>query len=87
MACGTPVLCSRIPAFLEVAGDAARYFDPSDSGSIAAAISDLLSHSDQQAFLRQKGLIRAAQFTTSAFVQRHVDIYKEFADAADRDVH
>lgn len=35
---GTPVLCSDIPVFREVAQDAARYFDPDDPAGIADAI-------------------------------------------------
>lgn len=35
----TPVTCSDIPVFHEVAGDAAIYFDPHDEESIAKAIS------------------------------------------------
>ncbi|HVL97128.1 MAG TPA: glycosyltransferase family 1 protein [Solirubrobacteraceae bacterium] len=40
MARGVPVACSDIAVFREVAGDAARYFDPRDPASIAAAIED-----------------------------------------------
>jgi glycosyltransferase involved in cell wall biosynthesis len=36
---GCPVLCSDIPAFREVMEDEAVYFDPSDSGAIARAMS------------------------------------------------
>jgi glycosyltransferase involved in cell wall biosynthesis len=40
MARGVPVVCSDIPVFHEVAGDAARYFDPHDPAAVAAAIED-----------------------------------------------
>jgi glycosyltransferase involved in cell wall biosynthesis len=80
MACGTPVLCSRIPVLLEVAGDAAPYFDPSSAASLAATIDDLESNSEQQALLRRKGLARSKQFTISTFERRHVDLYQEFAE-------
>ena len=40
MARGVPVACSDIPVFHEVAGDAARYFDPHDPAAVAAAIED-----------------------------------------------
>jgi alpha-1,3-rhamnosyl/mannosyltransferase len=38
MACGTPVLCSDIPALREVAGEQAEYFDPRDRGAIRTAL-------------------------------------------------
>jgi len=80
MACGTPVLCSHIPPFLEVAGDAASYFDPYNPAGLAATIDDFLTHPEQHAAFRAKGLDRASQFNTSTFVRRHLDIYKEFSD-------
>ncbi len=42
MACGTPVLCSDIPALREVAGTEAEYFDPGDDASIGSAINRAL---------------------------------------------
>lgn len=38
MACGTTILASDITVFHEVAGDAAIYFDPRDSGDLVKAI-------------------------------------------------
>src|SRR2546430_13058030 len=37
---GVPVACSRASALPEVAGDAARYFDPTDVGDIGDALID-----------------------------------------------
>ena len=38
MACGTPLACSDLPVFREVANDYAYYFDPLDEADIANAI-------------------------------------------------
>lgn len=38
MACGTPLACSDIPVFREVAGSAAEYFNPLCSDDMAAAL-------------------------------------------------
>jgi len=38
MACGCPVLCSELPIFREVAGDAALYFDPQDLSELASLL-------------------------------------------------
>ena len=41
MACGTAVACADTPLFRELTGDCARFFDPADAASIAAAMEDL----------------------------------------------
>ena len=38
MICGTPLACSDLPVFHEVAGDYASYFDPLDSNSISQSL-------------------------------------------------
>jgi glycosyltransferase involved in cell wall biosynthesis len=41
LAMGTPVACSDIPVFREVAGDGAVYFDPRDPSDIARVVRSL----------------------------------------------
>jgi glycosyltransferase involved in cell wall biosynthesis len=60
---GVPVACSRASALPEVAGDAARYFDPYDVGDIAAALGELLGDRALAARLSAAGHERQAQFT------------------------
>jgi glycosyltransferase involved in cell wall biosynthesis len=43
MSYGKPVVCSDIPVFHEVAGDAAIYFNPKSSDSINKCISEILT--------------------------------------------
>jgi glycosyltransferase involved in cell wall biosynthesis len=74
MACGCPVACSDIPALVEVAGDAARTFDPDDADAIAAAVRDLLAHS---AVYRERGLRRASSFTWERAAAQYEDVYRE----------
>jgi glycosyltransferase involved in cell wall biosynthesis len=40
LACGTPVLCSDIPALREIGGDIPEYFDPLDGAAWRAAVLD-----------------------------------------------
>lgn len=47
MQLGTPVACSDIPVFHEVAGSAALYFDPDDPDDIAATLERLI-HADEE---------------------------------------
>jgi glycosyltransferase involved in cell wall biosynthesis len=47
LAANTPVLCSDIPVFREVAGELADYFDPFSTESICASIARVLSHQQE----------------------------------------
>jgi glycosyltransferase involved in cell wall biosynthesis len=60
---GVPVACSRASALPEVAGEAARYFDPYDVQDIAAALSELLGDRALAARLSAAGREREAMFT------------------------
>jgi glycosyltransferase involved in cell wall biosynthesis len=66
MARGVPVACSDRGSLAEVAGDAARLFDPEHPGQIAAAIEALISDRAEAERLRQAGRRRAAGFTWGA---------------------
>lgn len=66
MARGVPVACSGRGSLGEVAGDAARHFDPERPPEIAAAIEVLLGDPGKAERLRAAGLDRAAQFTWAA---------------------
>ena len=46
-AANTPVLCSDIPVFREVASDLADYFDPFSTDSICASVTRVLSRQDE----------------------------------------
>jgi glycosyltransferase involved in cell wall biosynthesis len=47
LAANTPVLCSDIPVFREVAGELADYFDPFSTDSIRASVTRALSHQEE----------------------------------------
>lgn len=66
MARGVPVACSGRASLSEVAGGAARLFDPERPAEIAAAIESLLSDSAEADRLRRAGRERAAGFTWQA---------------------
>jgi glycosyltransferase involved in cell wall biosynthesis len=65
MARGVPVACSGRGSLAEVAGDAARIFDPERVEDIGAAIEALLSNPDEAERLREAGRERAAGFSWS----------------------
>jgi glycosyltransferase involved in cell wall biosynthesis len=63
MACGTPVITSDRTAMPETAESAALLVDPTCTEQIANAISQLMHDSSLHGRLRQKGLVRASQFS------------------------
>lgn len=63
MACGAPVICSNAPALPEVVGDAAITVPPTDVDAWAEILKQVLTNADLRETLRQKGLIRAKQFS------------------------
>ena len=63
MACGVPVACSRIASLLEVAGEAALFFEPTDTGDMAAGIRRLLWDDDLGAGLARLGSARAGELS------------------------
>ncbi len=72
---GSPVACSDIPVFREVAGDTAAYFNPTRPDSLAAAA----AHVMQPAFaerLRTAGRANSASFTWARCVEQTVDAYE-----------
>lgn len=63
MACGTPVLTSRVSSLPEVAGDAAELVDPLRVDEIAAALCRIATDSELRASMRARGLEQARRFT------------------------
>jgi glycosyltransferase involved in cell wall biosynthesis len=81
---GVPVACARASALPEVAGDAARYFDPYDVQAIAEAIIELLGDEALARDLAARGLQRQAQFTWERSAQQTLDFYSRAWLAAGR---
>jgi glycosyltransferase involved in cell wall biosynthesis len=63
MACGCPVVASRIPGLEETCGDAAIYVDPDAPADIAAQVCALLDDPAREAAMREKARSRARGFT------------------------
>jgi glycosyltransferase involved in cell wall biosynthesis len=63
MACGTPVVTSKLSSLPEVVGDAAVFVDPWSVEDIADGLGRALSNESLRAELRAKGLARATAFS------------------------
>lgn len=63
MACGAPVIVSRVGALPEVVGKAGLYVDPQDADGMAEAICRLAEKTELQETLRCKGMEQARQLT------------------------
>jgi glycosyltransferase involved in cell wall biosynthesis len=82
MACGTPVLTSRIAALEEVAGDAAVLVAPHDEPAIAAALGALCTESTLREQLRDRGLAQAARYRWSQVADETLRVYQRLAGAS-----
>jgi glycosyltransferase involved in cell wall biosynthesis len=63
MACGTPVVTSRLSSLPEVVGDAAILIDPYDVGAITDGLRAALDDGPLRALLIEKGYARASTFS------------------------
>ncbi len=79
MACGAPVVCARSSSLPEVAGHAAVYFDPADTGSIAQSLGRLLRNPGYRRLLGERGRARAAQLSWERTARLTLDVYRRAA--------
>jgi len=75
MACGVPVACSDIPALREVAGEAARFFDPRDVESMARVIAEAWDHAEDPVW-RARCQAQAARFSWEETARRTLETYR-----------
>ena len=79
MAAGTPVICSDIPVFAEVAGDAAGLVDATDPKPWADAINRACQDETWIRMLRESGRSRNALFTWQETASRHARVLEAIA--------
>lgn len=75
MGAGTPVLCSDRGALPEVAGEAARLFDPDDEETLAEWLQRLDGDASEREGMRRAGLERARGFTWQRCVEETLAAY------------
>jgi glycosyltransferase involved in cell wall biosynthesis len=76
MARGVPVACSDRGSLREVAGEAARFFDPESPRGIADAVAELVGDTVAAERLRTAGLERARRFSWNATARATLRSYE-----------
>jgi len=74
MAAGTPVVCSDIPVFREVYGEAVRYADPGRPESVAEGVREVLRDAALSESLRAAGRERALDFRKELLIRKYLDL-------------
>jgi glycosyltransferase involved in cell wall biosynthesis len=77
MACGAPVIASRIPSISEVVGSAARLVLPQSASELAQAMTELLRDDHLRKKLGAAGQKRASEYSWSLTAARIREVYKE----------
>ncbi|MBI2052737.1 MAG: glycosyltransferase family 4 protein [Candidatus Ryanbacteria bacterium] len=80
MACGVPVVTSRVPSLKEVAGEAAYLVDPTSIDEISEGMYKVLSEENIRNQLIQKGFRRASQFSWERTAQETLKVYEEIGE-------
>jgi glycosyltransferase involved in cell wall biosynthesis len=77
MASGTPVITSNVSSLPEVVGDAAMLIDPYQPDAIAGAMRRVMLDDRLRDDMRERGLMRAREFSWGRSVTRIKEIYDE----------
>jgi glycosyltransferase involved in cell wall biosynthesis len=76
MACHCPIVCSKTSCFPEIAGNAAKYFDPYSIENMFEVTSEVLNNPIIREDLVNRGLERIKHFTWQDCTNKHVRAYQ-----------
>ena len=77
MACGAPVITSRIPVIMETASGAARLVAPTDLQELTAALVEMLRDPKAREHYSSVGRQRASEFTWERVAQQTLEVYRD----------
>lgn len=80
MACGCPVITSRVFSMPEIAGDAAVLVNPYNVCEITTAMQRVLTNAEMRETLKKKGLKRVKQFSWRKCAEEHMKVYEDVYD-------
>ena len=75
MACGAPVITSRIPSITETVGTAARLVDPRDANELSRAIVEMLTNDGMRKHYCDAGAEHVTEFTWEQTAIKTLEIY------------
>jgi len=78
MACGVPVVCSRIIGVMERVGEAAIQFNPEDTAELSQCLKSILDDSELCARLKKAGLEKVKQMSWDKTARDTINVYEEF---------
>jgi alpha-1,3-rhamnosyl/mannosyltransferase len=76
MACGVPVVASKIPSLLEITAGSAILVDPQDIQEMADAICRVITRKETSFILKEKGLCRAKEFSWFTTAKKVIEVYE-----------
>lgn len=76
MACGTPVVTSKISSMPEIAGDAASLIDPFSPPTIAEALIEILSNEEKRLNMIEDGILNSKRFNWKNSAEKVLSIYE-----------
>ena len=82
MSAATPLVCSDIPVFREVAADAALFVPPDDAAGWARAVGEVLSDPQRARDLAARGAARARDFSWRRTAERTLAVWSDAAGPA-----
>jgi glycosyltransferase involved in cell wall biosynthesis len=77
MACGAPVITSRIPSLMETVGDAARLVNPEDVGDIARAMTEMLCDVRVREHYAELGKVHVKKFSWEQTARQTLEVYQQ----------
>jgi len=75
MACGAPVIASRIPTLRETLADAPSFFDPHSVEQLTAALSEIIANDERRTPMSRAGLAQAQKFSWERAARLTLDVY------------
>jgi glycosyltransferase involved in cell wall biosynthesis len=84
MACGCPVVVSRVSSLPEVGGEAAIYINPNDPEDLAGALRQVATDEGLRRDMSRRGFEQARRFSWKHTAQETLEVYREVERELDR---
>ena len=76
MRCGCPVVCSNTSSMPEIAGDAARYFDPMNEEELRVILEETVRSESALNMFQANGYIREQLFSWDRCIRKTAELYR-----------